>query len=333
MQKFRNALIFIFLVFMVSGLGAALYINSIWHYQNPETIIVSVPRGTSVRALSRDLKNEHVIQDALIFEIYLRMLGQAQKMKAGDYEFEAGATLRDVATKMIEGKTKLYQFTIPEGYTLKDVCRLFSEKNIMSIDECTTLGHDVSFIKNDPTAQSLEGYLFPETYTYDSQTTPRDIFKNMVAMFYEKVGSARFAQATTLGLSPHDLVVFASVVEKETGQASERPIIAGVFHNRLKIGMLLQSDPTTIYGIPNFNGNLTRADLARESDYNTYTRPGLPIGPICNPGLAALDAVLHPTTTNALYFVAKGDGSHYFSTTLAEHNEAVNRYQRRGGSK
>jgi UPF0755 protein len=139
-------------------------------------------------------------------------------------------------------------------------------------------------------------------------------------------------RAGELGLSLHQLISLASVVEKETGQAGERPIIAGVFFNRLKIGMMLQSDPTVIYGIPNFNGNLTRADLLRDTPYNTYTRTGIPPGPICSVGLAAIDAVLNPTPTQALYFVGKGDGTHYFSNTLDEHNRAVQYYQLHQGS-
>lgn len=161
--------------------------------------------------------------------------------------------------------------------------------------------------------------------------TPELIFKGMVDMFYKKTGEERVRLLRDKGLSLHAAVTLASVVEKETGQAVERPLIAGVFFNRIKIGMPLQSDPTTIYGIRNFNGNLTRRDLETDTPYNTYTRTGLPAGPICNPGLAAIDAVISPAVTDALYFVAKGDGSHYFSKSLDEHNRAVRYYQLKEG--
>ena len=333
MKTLRRILIVIVLTLLLAGVVAGVFVRTAWRYQNPQTLVVSAPRGTAVRTLSAQLQEHLVIKNSWILEVYLRATGQAAKIKAGDYEFEAGTTMPEVVAKLISGQTKQYQFTIPEGYTVKDLCRIFSEKSIMATDLCLELSFEVSLLKNDEQAQSLEGYLFPETYTYDSQSTPRDIFKNMVTMFYDKVGEERLTAGRALGFSPHDLVTLASVVEKETGLAAERPLIAGVFLNRLKIGMMLQSDPTTIYGIPNFSGNLTRADLEKDSPYNTYTRAGLPIGPICNPGLAAIDAVLHPTATPALYFVAKGDGSHYFSATLAEHNDAVNRYQRHGASK
>jgi UPF0755 protein len=179
-------------------------------------------------------------------------------------------------------------------------------------------------------ADSLEGYAYPETYRFRRDTPPDEILASMVEELHRKLGPEEQAALERSGMTLHQIVTLASIVEKESAVAVERPLIAGVFYNRLRIGMPLQSDPTVIYAIPNFNGDLTRADLARPGPYNTYQIPGLPPGPIANPGLAAIDAVLAPADTPYLYFVSKNDGSHVFATTLAEHNHNVARYQKSG---
>lgn len=295
------------------------------HYRNSDAVTLEIPKGASVRMASYELEKHGVIRDQFVFEAYLRLTGDAGKIKAGEYEFEAGLDMKTVIEKLVTGKVKLKQFTIPEGYTVQDVCRVLAEKKITDLATCERLVHVPKLIPEG--AVSLEGFLFPDTYSYDAHIVPEELFRAMIGLFHKKVGAERVERAKARGLSLIELVTFASVVEKETGLASERPKIAGVFFNRLKLNMPLQSDPTAIYGLPNFNGNLTRADLERDSPYNTYTRQGLPAGPICNPGLGAIDAVLDPEPTAALYFVAKGDGGHYFSATLEEHNRAVRHYQ------
>jgi len=174
----------------------------------------------------------------------------------------------------------------------------------------------------------LEGYLFPDTYRLATVMSPSEILGIMVRRFHERFDAERYRRAAARGLTVNEIVTLASIVEKESALAAERPVVAGVFFNRLRLGMPLQSDPTVIYGIPDFNGDLTRADLTRPSAYNTYLNPGLPPGPIANPGLAALDAALAPSDTPYLYFVSKNDGSHVFAATLADHNRNVARYQK-----
>jgi UPF0755 protein len=175
----------------------------------------------------------------------------------------------------------------------------------------------------------LEGYLFPDTYKFARNLSVESILRSFVTRFNQHFGPAQEERARQLGFTRHQVVILASVVEKETAVPEERPLIAGVFLNRLKRRIRLQSDPTVIYGLNEFDGNLTRAHLSTDTPYNTYTRRGLPAGPICNPGAESIQAVLNPATTPYLYFVAKKDGTHHFSTSLAEHNSAVLRHQRR----
>ncbi|MBF0106684.1 MAG: endolytic transglycosylase MltG [Deltaproteobacteria bacterium] len=327
-KLFRLFLLFCFFVLLAAGICVGYHIREAALYKNPQETVIEIHKGLGPRAIAKKLAAQQIIRHWLDLEVYLRTKKKSHLLKAGEYVFEQGLSLESVVEKMVSGKVRRYKVTIPEGYNLTDVCNLFAQKGLVDRDTCLQLTRRVDWLKDSSAAVTLEGYLFPETYLYEKRTTPEELFKQMTAQFYKKLGEERFIKAKQKGLSVHDLVTFASVVEKETGLGSERPLIAGVFYNRLKIGMLLQSDPTVIYGISNFNGNLTRADLTTDSPYNTYTRPGLPVGPICNPGILSIDAVLNPTTTDYLYFVAKGDGSHYFSRSLAEHNRAVNDYQR-----
>lgn len=324
-------LLFFFLILTLGGIGFFLYQN--YQYKSPQAAVVFIPKGTSVKKIADLLEKEKVIRNKYVFEAYVRITGLADKIKSGEYEINEKLNLLQVVDLLKSGKVKVYRFTIPEGYNIYGVCEVLAGEKLLSKDKCLQSVKDTTLLSHTDKAETLEGYLFPETYTYDKETKPMEHIPNMVKMFYKKIGEKRRQRAKEMGLSLHELVTFASVVEKETGLASERPVIAGVFHNRLKKGMLLQSDPTTIYGIiENFNGNLTRRDLETHTEYNTYTTPGLPAGPICNPGLKAIDAVLYPESTDALYFVAKGDGSHYFSSSLSEHNRAVRYFQLRRGT-
>jgi UPF0755 protein len=178
-------------------------------------------------------------------------------------------------------------------------------------------------------ATTLEGYLYPDTYNFPRFTKPEEILRTMVARFHQFFTPEVKAQAAALNMTEHEVVTLASIIEKETGQEDERPLIAAVFQNRLKKKYPLQSDPTVIYDIPNFDGNLTRAQLTTSTPFNTYMHPGLPPGPIANPGIKSILAALHPAPVSYLYFVSKNDGSHQFSSTLTEHNQAVHHYQKK----
>jgi UPF0755 protein len=329
MKTLRRIFILLFLIFCLGAGLLAYWINGALTYQNPQEAEIVIAKGSSVKKIANTLKEKNVIGDLRFFQIYLYLINKTQALKAGEYVFEKGLSLETVIEKLVLGKVKTYKLTIPEGFTIKDICRLFEEKKLMKMPECFDHTRSINLLKDATGVENLEGYLFPETYLYDSQTKPKDFFVMMTKMFTQKLDNERMKKITDSGLSLHDVVTLASLVEKETAVESERPKIAGVFFSRLKIGMPLQTDPAVIYGVPEFNGNLTKADLQNDTPYNTYTRTGLPKGPICSVGLAAIDAVLNPETTKALYFVAKGDGSHYFSTTLEEHNQAVQQYQLR----
>jgi UPF0755 protein len=332
MRLFRLALIFYSLVILLIASFISYKTYKAFQYQNPQQVSVIIKKGSSVKKVAAILQDKGVISNRIVFELYLRIRGEASKIQVGEYQFNEGQTLEDVIRQLITGEVVEYRVTIPEGYNLEKIRSLFSLRNIMLPEEFNRQVLRVELLHDSTGISNLEGYLFPDTYTYDSQVTPSKFIEMMVKNFYYHVGESRIQAAKEKGMSLHQVITLASVIEKETGLANERPLIAGVFFNRLKRGMPLQSDPTVIYGIPNFNGNLTRADLLKDSPYNTYTRNGLPAGPIACVGIEAIDAVLHPEMTEALYFVGKGNGSHYFSKTLDEHNRAVQYFQLHRGS-
>ncbi len=217
---------------------------------------------------------------------------------------------------------------MPEGFNLQEIAARLAKTGIASNEDFLLLCYDDSFIKTlGVDAKSLEGYLFPETYTYISSTTARQLLRAMVEQLENNISPALLAQAESLGMNRHQLLTLASIIQKEAGNTMEMPLISAVFHNRLKRGIALQADPTVIYGIKDFDGNLTRKHLVTPTPYNTYRKRGLPPGPIASPGQLALHAAANPADSKDLYFVAKGDGTHEFNATLKAHNRAVRRYQ------
>ncbi|MBX7148580.1 endolytic transglycosylase MltG [bacterium] len=303
-------------------------------YKNPQTITVYFQKGSSLKSIAQELEQNHIIYHRYHFEVMARLTHQDRKLKYGEYEFEEGFTQNQIIEKMAKGLTKKYPLTIPEGYNLKDIAAVVAKSEVLQNKEnFLALTQNTDLIKklNIP-INNLEGYIFPDTYNIARETTSADLLKSMTDLMQKNLSDEIVGKAKAMNLDKHALLTLASVIEKETGKASERPLIASVFFNRFKMNMPLQSDPTVIYGIPNFNGNLTRTDLDRDHPYNTYTRPGLPIGPICSPGLESIKAVVSPAQSDFLYFVGKGDGSHYFSKTLEEHNQAVQYYQLKQGN-
>ena len=296
-------------------------------------VTISIPRGSGVRTIKTILGRNGIIRDDIRFLIMARFVKEARQLKAGEFQIPLGMTPLEVVRFLATAKPVQYRVTIPEGWTMQQIARAFAQDGWVDEKHFLQLCRDSSFVNSlDIAADSLEGYLFPETYALvKGNVTEKKVITSMVRRFFQVWN--RLEKPEHLSLSRHQLVTLASIVEKETGTASERPLIAGVFYNRLNKGMRLQSDPTTIYGIKDFNGNLTRKDLQEATPYNTYVIAGLPPGPICNPGEAALHAVLYPEATKKLYFVAKNDGSHHFSSTLAEHNRAVYQYQKRRNKK
>lgn len=294
--------------------------------EGPSEVVIIIPQGSSFRQISTILANAGLIHDDLRFGIIARLLGLSAKIQAGEFLLASKKTPIEVLKSLAKAKTIQHPVTIVEGLTAKEIASVYAEKEWCSASDFLELVHDKEFIGSLglKDLSSLEGYLYPDTYhlTRIPQFSAEQIVRTMVQRFLQ-VWKDLDAEHKDM----HDIVILASIVEKETGDSSERARIASVFTNRLKRGMRLQSDPTVIYGIDGFNGNITREDLKRNNPYNTYVISGLPIGPICNPGRAALYAALHPAQEKYLYFVSKNDGTHHFSATLREHNRAVRKYQ------
>jgi UPF0755 protein len=231
---------------------------------------------------------------------------------------------------MTSGKVALFRVTIPEGFNIYQIAAHLASHQLASEPAFLEKAADPAFLKEmGIAARTFEGYLFPETYHFPKGVTPEKIISTMVRRFEEVFQPQWRERAAALNMTVHQIVTLASIIEKETGAAFERPLISSVFHNRLERDMRLSSDPTVIYGIRDFNGNLTRQDLERKTPYNTYRIKGLPPGPIANPGAQSLKAALYPAQTGFLYFVSRKDGTHQFSTNLSDHNKAVRKYQLR----
>ncbi|MCI5159111.1 MAG: endolytic transglycosylase MltG, partial [Candidatus Electrothrix sp. AUS1_2] len=302
-----------------------------------ENRIVDIPKGAGVRQIQTILAREKIIADDIRFLALARLfhvIDHPPRLRAGEFEVPQGTPL-EVIRFLDTARPVRHRVTIPEGKRMTEVAALFAEDGWVETATFLRLCQDASFLKElGVAAPSSEGYLFPETYTLvRGEVDEWKLITTMVERFFavwQELTDPESAQrkGREMEYTQHQLLTLASIVEKETGSAGERDVIAGVFYNRLEKGMRLQSDPTTIYGIENFNGNLTKADLEQWTPYNTYVIPGLPPGPICNPGAAAIKAVLQPATVPYLYFVSRNDGSHYFSENLSEHNRAVYKFQK-----
>jgi len=292
--------------------------------------LVSVAPGEAFRAVAARLQTAGVVRYAWPMRVYARWWGWDRLVRSGDYRFDRPLSPIDVVAVLRSPGAALHRVTIPEGSSVQQAAALLAAAGFGGADHFLCLARDADFLVELDLPQSgLEGYAFPDTYAFAWRTTPDDILRTMVARFREHAAALR-ARRERLGLSEHDMVILASLVEKETGAADERVLVSAVFHNRLRLGMLLQSDPTAVYG-RDADGPLTAADLDVETPYNTYKNRGLPPGPICNPGRSALEAAITPAAVPYLYFVSRNDGTHAFSTTLDEHNRAVARFQRGGG--
>ena len=292
-----------------------------------QTVFV-VKSGSSLGQIASDLQKRGFINNSYFFMLWGKILGYSKKVKSGEYRISASMPPIHILALLAKGAVITHTITIPEGYTMAQIARLLEKKGIVRPQDFLRVCHEPSIIKKyELTEDSLEGYLYPDSYEFSRGLSAEKVVDVMVRRFRQMVEPYN-QRMKELGMTLHEVVTLASIVEKETGLASERPLIASVFLNRLKRNMRLESDPTVIYGLEHFNGNLTRKDLSRRTPYNTYVIKGLPPGPIANPGLESIKAVLYPADTQFLYFVSKNDGSHFFSTTLAQHNQAVARYQK-----
>jgi len=318
------------LLFVASVAGAYWF----WHDLHtavplpPGGAMVVVAPGESFRATSSRLQAAGVVRHAWVLRLWARWRGLDRLVRSGDYRFEQPLSPIEVLAVLRSPTAALHRVTIPEGSTLEQIAALLGNAGFGGTDQFLCLAHDPAFLLSvDIPASGLEGYLFPDTYAFAWSTRPERILAAMVDRFREQTATLQ-SRRLDAGISEEDMVVLASVIEKETGVAEERALISAVFHNRLHLGMLLQSDPTAVYG-RGIHGAPTAADMAVDSPYNTYLHPGLPPGPICSPGLASIQAALTPAKVPYLYFVARNDGTHAFSRTLEEHNRAVAHFQRR----
>lgn len=309
--------------------AAATYLIIAWNIGlNTSDKIYVVKRGVSLKAFVAGLHHDGVLPNrfSLVWLAYLT--GQHRGLKAGEYRFDPGISQRQLLDKIVSGDSIKYTLLIPEGWNFSEVMR--------RLNESEKLEHTLKGLKSETVMARLghaglhpEGRFYPDTYQYSAGTSDTTILKNAFDRMETNLNQQWQQRQTDLPYdTPYKALIMASIVEKETGAAQERPEIAGVFVNRLRIGMRLQTDPTVIYGIgKKFDGNIRRRDLKRDTPYNTYTRKGLPPTPIAMPGGDAIYAALHPAKTKNLYFVSRGDGSHKFSATFREHNQAVRKYQ------
>ncbi len=294
---------------------------------NNKTILMILP-GWGLNKVTDALEEAGLVKSPLKFKLLAILNSSHKKIRAGEYQFAYSASPKEILDIMVSGKIYLHRVTIPEGYTLRQIAAEVAKTGLVGEKAFVTAAADQEFIrKKVPDAPSLEGYLFPDTYYFPKGVTAQSVLSAMTDRTYAVFRPEWRERAKEIGFSVHQILTLASVIEKETGLASERPIISSVFHNRLKHKMRLDSDPTVIYGIENFNGNITRKDLETPTPYNTYKIYGLPPGPIANPGASAIEAALYPDNTDFLYFVAKGDGGHQFSENLDKHRQAVKKYQ------
>ncbi len=293
--------------------------------------LVELSAGTNLTVFLDDLAARGILPHPDWLRYYARLVGVADSVRAGEYLLEPGITPRGILDKLVKGEVVLYSVTVIEGTTVRQMLnQLHAQRNLKALVDPGEPDALIRMLDADSTLKSVEGAFFPDTYQFHAGMSDLDILKvahrRMQQILEEewqgRAGNLPYANA-------YEALVMASLVEKETGLASERPDIAGVFVRRLQRGMLLQTDPAVIYGVSQFSGNLTRAHLQTPGPYNTYLNPGLPPSPIALPGRAAIAAALHPADGDALYFVARGDGSHEFSATLEKHNAAVRKFQLR----
>jgi len=329
-------------IFISLGLVLILLIFSVYWFlfrppsQTPSTKIITVKKGMHLKKISTMLEQEGIIRNRHLFIGIATLLGKKTEIKAGEYEFHTKMLPFQVLGILVKGQVKRHLVTIPEGYTLSQIAQHLQDLNIVERETFLQKATSSSFISSLGLSQSgqaeirstLEGYLFPDTYHLIKEMAPEEVIKMMVHRFKKVFGPDLQSRASQLGISQREAVILASIIEKETSLAEEKPLISAVLHNRLKQKTPLQSDPTVIYGIKNFDGNLTKAHLLQPSPYNTYLISGLPPTPICNPGKESFLAALYPAPVSYLYFVSKNDGSHHFSSNIEEHNQAVWKYQK-----
>lgn len=318
-------------VALFAAVGAIMFALTLFFYARAPIdrsggppVVVDIPNGAGFLQASNILAGAGLVKNRPLFFALARVKGVTKKIRAGEYELSPLLSPSKLIDKLVRGETMKHRAVIIEDWTIKQIASYLKERRLVDEEAFLRLAYDKDFLSTEGIlADSAEGYLFPDTYFFERSMTPRMIMKSMIDRFWKKIPPEMINKAGEKGLSPHQLVTFASLVGKEAANSQEKPLIAAVFHNRLKKKMPLQSDPTAVYDLEGFNGKILRRHYLRESPYNTYLIRGLPPGPISNPGLDSFRAVIDPERTDCLYFVARGDGTHIFTATLDEHNKAV----------
>lgn len=294
--------------------------------------VIEIPPGAALPEIALQLRQAGLLRSARGFALLARLKRVERRLQCGEYELSPAELPQRILLLLVEGKVLRHRFTVPEGYNLRQIAQALGQAGLAVEGRFLAAARDPAWVRSlGLPGDTLEGFLYPETYFLPRHLEERQIQRRMVENFQRSVTGEIAAEARALGLDLLSLVTLASIIEKEAGRAEERPLVSAVFHNRLRKGMRLQADPTVIYGLEEFDGNLTREDLMTSTPYNTYTRRGLPKGPICNPGLPSLQAALRPAPVPYLYFVARGDGTHVFSETLIDHNRRVDYFQKGQG--
>jgi UPF0755 protein len=318
------------LLLVALGVGTA----AVWWLNAPmdtrqTTLDLSIEPGTSPKSIAQAVVDAGAQTSSTLLFTWFRLSGQSRQMRAGSYEIPPGTTPQRLLSMLVRGEESLRTVTIVEGWNWRQVRQALAKAESLKPDS-RAMSDDVLMAQLGRPSVAPEGRFYPDTYAYAKGSSDLAVLQRAMKSMDKQVTQAwALRQPGASVKSPEEALVLASIVEKETGKGSDRPLISGVFNNRLRIGMRLQTDPTVIYGLGEaFDGNLRRVHLTTDTPWNTYTRAGLPPTPIAMPGKSALLAAVQPAKTDAIYFVAKGDGSSHFSATLDEHNRAVNRYQR-----
>lgn len=323
----------VLLVLILVTIGAYSVLECRRHWGSPidpngRPVIIDIPKGQSFAATTAQLHRFGLIGSPPCFRGMARMAGLDHRVKAGEYSLSAAMSPEAILEKLASGEVVLHSLVIPEGYTMHQIAAVIDRSGISDGKAFLTAATDPAVCARlQVPARTLEGYLFPDTYLFPKNTAAMTIVQTMVQRFRARVTPAMVEQAERLGMSLHQIVILASMIEKETGVDAERRLVSSVFHNRLKRGMRLESDPTAVYGVADLSKGITREHLQANTPYNTYRITGLPEGPIANPGLSSLTAALYPTETDYLYFVASDERHHRFSRTWGEHEEAVRAYR------
>jgi len=292
---------------------------------------VEIPQGAGPSSIGKRLIDAGVVRDRVLFRLELARSGRGRHLQAGEYRFDRPVSAIDVIGKLTKGDVYGRRVTFPEGLTIIDMAKIYESHEMGKASDFLSAARDVSLVADfDPAAKDLEGYLFPETYTVPRGIPAGRLITMMVDRFKVVFPPSMRERVIEQGMTVRQIVTLASLVEKETAQPDERPLVAAVYRNRMAIGMGMQADPTVVYALQKagrYDGNIRRQDLAFDSPYNTYKYPGLPPGPIASPGKASIEAALAPADVKYIYFVSRNDGTHVFATTLDEHNRNVQKFQ------